>query len=62
MNEKRLNEIKARKAEIRTLLEDTSKDVNLEEINSELDNLDKEQRTLEKRAEIAQKLETGELE
>ena len=61
MNEKRLNEIKARKAEIRTLLEDTSKDVNLEEINSELDNLDKEQRTLEKRAEIAQKLETGQL-
>ena len=49
MNEKRLNEIKARKAEIRTLLEDTSKDVNLEEINSELDNLDKEQRTLEKK-------------
>ena len=33
MNEKRLKEIKDRKVEIRSLLEDTSKEVNMEEIN-----------------------------
>lgn len=59
MNEKRLKEIKARKAEIRSLLEDTEKDVNLEEINTELDNLNKEQKSLEERARIARSLETG---
>lgn len=62
MNEKRLKEIKARKAEIKSLLEDTSKDVNLEEINTELDSLNEEQRSLEKRAEIAKGLETGEVD
>ena len=62
MNEKRLKEIKARKAEIKSLLEDTSKDVNLEEINSELDSLNEEQRSLEKRAELAKGLETGEVD
>lgn len=60
MNEKRLNEIKARKAEIRTLLNDTTKDVNLEEINAELDNLNKEQKDIEDRAALARSLETGE--
>ncbi len=59
MNEKRLNEIKARKAEIRTLLNDTEKEVNLEEINKELDNLNKEQNQLEERARIARSLESG---
>ena len=44
MNEKRLKEIQARKAEIRSLLEDTSKDVNIEEINTELDALNAEQK------------------
>lgn len=62
MNEKRLKEIRARKAEIKSLLEDTSKDVNLEEINKELDSLNEEQRSLEKRAEIAKGLETGEVD
>lgn len=62
MNEKRLKEIRARKAEIKSLLEDTSKDVNLEEINTELDSLNEEQRSLEKRAEIAKGLETGEVD
>ena len=62
MNVKRLNEIKARKAEIRSLLEDTEKDVNLEEINTELDNLNKEQKSLEKRAEIAKGLENETIE
>lgn len=62
MNEKRLKEIKARKAEIKSLLEDTSKEVNLEEINTELDTLNEEQRNLEKRAEIAKGLETGDID
>lgn len=62
MNVKRLNEIKARKAEIRSLLEDTEKEVNLEEINTELDNLNKEQKALEKRAEIAKGLENETIE
>ncbi len=60
MNEKRINEIKARKAEIRALLDDTEKTVNLEEINAELDNLNQEQNQLEERAKIARSLETGE--
>lgn len=60
MNEKRLNEIKLRKAEIRTLLNDTEKDVNLEEINKELDSLNAEQNKIEERAKIARSLETGE--
>ena len=42
MYEKRLKEIEARKAEIRTLLEDTEKDVDLTKINEELDSLNKE--------------------
>ena len=60
MNEKRINEIKARKAESRALLDDTEKTVNLEEINAELDNLNQEQNQLEERAKIARSLETGE--
>lgn len=60
MNETRLKEIEARKAEIRSLLEDTSKDVNLDEINKELDSLNKEQSSIEERAKIARSLETGE--
>ena len=62
MYEKRLKEIAARKAEIRATLEDTEKDVNLEEINEELDNLNKEQKSLEKRAEIAKGLEDETIE
>lgn len=59
MNEKRLKEIEARKAEIKAALEDTSKDINLDEVNKELDSLNEEKRSLEKRAEIAKSLETG---
>ena len=62
MNEKRLKEIQARKAEIRSLLEDTSKDVNIEEINTELDALNAEQKSLEKRAELAKSIEAGEVD
>ena len=57
MNETRLKEIEARKAEIRSLLEDTSKDVNLDEINKELDSLNKEQSSIEERAKIARSLD-----
>ena len=59
MYEKRLKEIEARKAEIRTLLEDTEKDVDLTKINEELDSLNKEQASIEERAAIARSLETG---
>ena len=59
MYEKRLKEIEARKAEIRTLLEDTEKDVDLTKINEELDSLNKEQATIEERAAIARSLEKG---
>lgn len=57
MNNKRLNEIKTRKQEIRQMLEDTSKDVNLEEINKELDNLNKEENQIQERLKIAMSLE-----
>lgn len=42
----RLNEINARKAQIKSLLEDEKSDVNLEEIRSELESLEKEEREL----------------
>lgn len=62
MNEKRLKEIKDRKTEIRSLLEDTSKEVNMEEINKELDNLNKEQSEIEARSKVALQLRNGEIE
>lgn len=62
MNEKRLKEIKERKTEIRSLLEDTSKEVNMEEINKELDNLNKEQSEIEARSKVALQLRNGEIE
>lgn len=62
MNEKRLKEIKDRKTEIRSLLEDTSKEVNMEEINKELDNLNKEQSEIEARSKVALQLRNNEIE
>lgn len=62
MNEKRLKEIKDRKTEIRSLLEDTSKEVNMEEISKELDNLNKEQSEIEARSKVALQLRNGEIE
>lgn len=61
MFEKRLEEIKARKAEIRALLKDSKADINLEEINKELDNLNAEKENLEERAKIAEGIEAGEI-
>ena len=57
MNEKRLKEIETRKAEIRAALEDTSKDIDLDATNEELDALNAEERNLKKRAEMAKSLE-----
>ena len=57
MNNKRLNEIKTRKQEIRQMLEDASKDVNLEEISKELDNLNNEENQIQERLKIAMSLE-----
>lgn len=62
MNEKRLKEIKARKAEIRATLEDTTKEVDLTAINAELDTLNEEQKSLEQRAELAKSIETGDVD
>lgn len=66
----RLEEIKKRKTELRELLEDESKEVNLDEVKSELDSLDAEEKQLiadeevkkdeeqrKERAEIAKSLE-----
>ena len=62
MNEKRLKEIKDRKVEIRSPLEDTSKEVNMEEINKELDDLNKEQASIEARNKVALQLRNSEIE
>ena len=62
MNEKRLNEIKTRKAEIKADLEDTTKDIYLDATNKELDALNAEEEKLQKRAEMAKNLETGEVD
>lgn len=58
MFEKRMNEIKARKEEIRGMLE-TAKDNELDAIQEELRSLDEEQKGLDKRAAIAKGLNDG---
>ena len=62
MNEKRLKEIEARKTEIRAALEDTSKDIDLDVTNAELDALNAEETNLKKRAAMARSLETGKVD
>lgn len=59
MNEKRLKEIEARKAEIKALLEDPKNEVELKSINEELDSLNAEKAAIEERAALARSLETG---
>jgi HK97 family phage major capsid protein len=59
MLEKRLAEINQRKIEIRTLLE-TQEDVNLAEVESEIQALETEQRSIEGKKEVAEKIETVE--
>ncbi|WP_017548655.1 phage major capsid protein [Salinicoccus carnicancri] len=57
----RLNEILARKKEIRTALDGEEK-VDFEKLNAEIDELDKEQRSIEKRQEVANRLNNENLE
>lgn len=59
MWEKRLKEIRARKTEIRGLLEGDSKDIKLDELETELRNLDTEQADIEKRTAIARGINNG---
>lgn len=61
MFKKRLAEIRARKAELRKQLE-SAQDVNLDEIEAELRNLDKEQGDIERRQAICDGLASGTLE
>ena len=55
---KRLAEIEARKAEIRSLLQSEEK-VDLEALKSELESLTAEKRSIEERQEIAQSIQVG---
>lgn len=59
MNEKRLKEIEARKAEIKSALENPDEKVDLKSINEELDSLNAEKEAIEERAALARSLETG---
>src|SRR5690606_23608272 len=57
---KRLQEIEARKQEIRALLEsEEQEDVDLDELEQELRALDEEKEKLEKRAKIAASIQSG---
>lgn len=58
---KRLEEIEARQAEIRSLLESDSK-VDLDEIKKELESLSAEKRSIEERKEIATQIQAGKVE
>lgn len=59
MLEKRLAEINQRKIEIRTMLE-SQNDVNLAEVETEIQALETEQRSIESKKEVAEKIETVE--
>lgn len=58
----RLEEIKARKLELRELLEDETKEVNLDEVKSEIDSLEAEENALKEAAEATEKQEESEAE
>jgi HK97 family phage major capsid protein len=60
MLEKRLQEIKDRKVEIRSLIE--TEDVNLDEIKTELETLETEERAITEKREIAEKIQAGTIE
>ncbi len=53
MLEKRLHEISDRKVEIRQLLQDDEKEVNLDEVKKELDELAKEEKEIEEKRSLA---------
>lgn len=56
---KRLHEIEARKAEIRTLLESETKDIKLDELDTELKALDAEKTEIERRRTMAAGIQAG---
>ena len=58
MLEKRLQEIKARRIEIRGLLSE-GKDIDLTALNSELDALDVEEADIQKRQDTLRKMNSG---
>lgn len=58
----RLEEIKARKLELRELLEDEEKEVNLEEVKSEIESLEAEEAALEETAKEEEAKEEAEAE
>ncbi|MGZ0131884.1 phage major capsid protein [Priestia megaterium] len=58
---KRLKEILARKQEIRTLLQG-DEDINVEEIQEELRGLQEEEKKIQERREMAEKINAGEIE
>ncbi len=62
MDDKKLNEIKTRKEEIRKLLESDSKDLNLEELRSEIETLNKEEKEIEERKSIAEQINNNKIE
>jgi len=61
MDSKKLNEIIARKEEIRAKLE-SNEDVNIEELRAEIEKLNKEQAEIEERAKIAKKINENKIE
>ena len=61
MDDKRLNEIIARKEEIRAKLE-SNDDVNIEELRAEIEKLNKEQTEIEERAKIAKEINENKIE
>lgn len=61
MLEKRMKEIKERKKEIRSMLENDNGDLNLDEIEEELKKLEAEEEELEKRMSIAKGIQNGDI-
>lgn len=61
MDDKKLNEIRTRKEEIRSLLESDDKELNLEELRSEIETLNKEEKEIEERMSIANKINNNEI-
>jgi HK97 family phage major capsid protein len=61
MDDKKLNEIRTRKEEIRNLLESDDKELNLEELRSEIETLNKEEKEIEERMKIATQINNDEI-
>ena len=61
MDDKKLNEIKARKEEIRSLLNSEDENLNLDELRSEIEALNKEQAEIEERRNIATQINNNEI-